>query len=334
MKVSPINEYSGPEVHVVIIGESTNRNHMGLYGYERNTTPHLSSMENELYVFQNVVSTAADTVASLKDVLTFNGHLLNGKAFMEGNIIQYIKKAGYKTYWISNQVPLGFSENPVTLIAMSSDHVFFVNNNASHDSGKSYDSKVLSPLKNILKDDNSKKFIFIHLLGSHSTYKNRYPDKFTYFHGKLNNTDERQSETINEYDNSVLYNDYIVNEIINEVRKIGCYSFIMLFSDHGENVYDCNAPLGHNPMVSCAHMFEVPYILWFSEKYKKYNRDRMSSFDLYLKRKYFLPHTINSIFDLLNFDYHYFENHMSVFSDDFEPDDFKVINKIFKRNIY
>ncbi|MDD2541685.1 MAG: sulfatase-like hydrolase/transferase [Desulfuromonadaceae bacterium] len=334
IKVSLLKEYQGPEVHVVIIGESTNRKHMALYGYQRKTTPHLSSKKGDLYVYKNVLSTSAETLGSLRHVLTFKDHPLSGKPFLEGNIIQYIKKAGYDTYWISNQVPLGLSENPVTLIAKSSDHVIFVNNNVSHDSGSSYDEKVIGPLKNILRADNGKKFVFIHLLGSHTSYKNRYPDNFSVFQDKMNGVDEKQSDIINQYDNSVLYNDYIINEIISETQKANKYSFIMYFSDHGENVYDCNPYLGHNPWQTCPEMLEVPYIMWFSDKYKKNNSEKMLSFDLYLDRKYFLSKTINSIYDLLNFNYAHYEDHKSIFSDDFEEDDFKVINKIFKQNIY
>jgi heptose-I-phosphate ethanolaminephosphotransferase len=331
--VSLLNEYKGPEVHVVIIGESTNRTHMALYGYKRKTTPNLSSKGNDIYVFKNVMSTGVDTVASLKNVLTFK-EPLSEKPFLEGNILQYIKKAGYQTYWISNQVPLGFSENPITLIANSSDHVIFVNNNVSHDSGKSYDENILKPLKNILKTDNGKKFIFIHLLGTHSSYKNRYPDNYSVFHDNIKGIGTYESDILNEYDNAVLYNDYIVNEIINETKKENKYSFVMYFSDHGENVYDSSGSLGHNPFLPCPPMFKVPYIVWFSDKYRKHNSSKILLYSQYLDRKYFLSKTINSIYDLLNFDYPYYEDHKSIFSEDFEADDYNIINKIFKKNIF
>lgn len=41
-----------PTTIVLVIGESTNRLHMGLYGYHRNTNPKLSSMRDELSVFK------------------------------------------------------------------------------------------------------------------------------------------------------------------------------------------------------------------------------------------------------------------------------------------
>mgnify|MGYP003631004296 FL=1 len=45
-----------PQTHVFIIGESATRNHMGIYGYKRNTTPNLSKISNEIVVLDNVIS--------------------------------------------------------------------------------------------------------------------------------------------------------------------------------------------------------------------------------------------------------------------------------------
>ena len=39
-----------------------------------------------------------------------------------GNAIQLMKQAGYKTYWLSNQPPIGIFETLVTKIAMSARH--------------------------------------------------------------------------------------------------------------------------------------------------------------------------------------------------------------------
>jgi glucan phosphoethanolaminetransferase (alkaline phosphatase superfamily) len=60
----------GPETHVVVIGESTNRNHMGLYGYFRDTTPGLSKLAPELVVLTDAISCDRYTEAVLDRALT------------------------------------------------------------------------------------------------------------------------------------------------------------------------------------------------------------------------------------------------------------------------
>ena len=56
---------------VVIIGESSNRNHMSLYGYGRETTPRLQARQ-DILVFDNVVSANSNTLYSLMNFLTEN----------------------------------------------------------------------------------------------------------------------------------------------------------------------------------------------------------------------------------------------------------------------
>ena len=55
---------------VLVIGESTNRANMSVYGYDRKTTPSLNSLRNDLLVFQDVVSSEPVTIASMIKMLT------------------------------------------------------------------------------------------------------------------------------------------------------------------------------------------------------------------------------------------------------------------------
>ena len=46
----------------------------------------------------------------------------------------------------------------------------------------------------------------------------------------------------------------------------------MLFlSDHGEELYTDLNIAGHNEDTPTKSMYEIPFILWQSEKYKEYN---------------------------------------------------------------
>nr|WP_267879224.1 sulfatase-like hydrolase/transferase [Methylobacillus glycogenes] len=54
-----------PGTLVLVIGESTNRQRMSLYGYARETTPRLDAMQDELSVFKNVVASRPYTIESL-----------------------------------------------------------------------------------------------------------------------------------------------------------------------------------------------------------------------------------------------------------------------------
>jgi len=62
----------------------------------------------------------------------------------------------------------------------------------------------------------------MHLIGTHSRYKRRYPEAFNEFieaKKDIKYTHEKAIKVTNEYDNATLYNDFIVREIIEKVRR-------------------------------------------------------------------------------------------------------------------
>lgn len=92
-----------PSTLVLVIGESTNRQHMSLYGYGRATTPRLDAMRNELLIFNNVVSPRPYTIETLQQVLTFADQENPDLYLTQPSLMNMMKQAGYKTYWITNQ---------------------------------------------------------------------------------------------------------------------------------------------------------------------------------------------------------------------------------------
>ena len=92
-----------PSTHIVVIGESTSRLHMSLYGYERQTNPKLESMKKELKIFNNVFASRPNTIESLEQVLTFANQEHPDLYKTKPSLMAILKQAGYKLYWISNQ---------------------------------------------------------------------------------------------------------------------------------------------------------------------------------------------------------------------------------------
>lgn len=153
---------------------------------------------------------------------------------------------------------------------------------------------VLYYYNQVLKEKKSRKIIFIHLLGSHTVYEKRYPEKFNVFNNK--NASHKNS-LINSYDNSILYTDFILNEIINPLKNKNITSFLLYFSDHGEEIYESVDFFGHTNDIGSKNMYEIPYVLWLSSKKKKqitYNLKPL------LNRKIINDNLIYSIADLSN----------------------------------
>jgi heptose-I-phosphate ethanolaminephosphotransferase len=255
---------------VVVIGESTSRRRLSLYGYYRETNPLLRNIKDELVVFKNVISPHSHTVASLQKVLSFLNFDNEKSIQTNANIIQIAKLANYKTYWLSNQIPLGSQETPLAAIANNADHSVFIADQKSYRDQKGFDGSLQPVLKKILKLPAKRKFIVLHLMGTHSSYKKRYPKKYSQFKDRIYHPlklSDDQWEAYNEYDNAVLYNDFIVNRFIETIRPLK-NSKLLYFSDHGEEVFDTHYVSGHTESIGSNPMFEVPFIIWPQHKFK------------------------------------------------------------------
>tara|TARA_R110000850_G_scaffold80862_1_gene173588 strand:+ start:138511 stop:140145 length:1635 start_codon:yes stop_codon:yes gene_type:complete len=304
------------QTYIVIIGESTSSRNMGLYGYYRNTNPLLSSLDNdEIVVFKDVISPHTHTIPSLNKALSLANYE-NPDDLYKGSIVQLANAAGFATYWISNQQPIGIHETLLTAMSKATKEQIFTN--ALTNKQLEYDEALFPHIQNVLKKQEPKKVIFIHLTGTHISYKFTYPKSFERFTDtpKTKFPSARSKEQINHYDNSIVYNDYIVYTIIQEVKKTNSNSYVVYFSDHGDEVFQDLDFVGHNEYHASKPMHEIPFILWASEKYQNFN-PRYETLKNYTHRKYMLDDFIHSFSDLSQIKFDEWQPQRSIFNPDF-----------------
>lgn len=258
------------QTYVLVIGESTNRNRMSLYGYPRDTNPRLQDIRQELLVYNDVVANIPYTIESLSSTLTFTPPEKFNEAYRAMNIITMMKKAGFKTFWITNQQTLTHRNTMLTAFAKLTDDPTFLNNNRRQ-SANSYDEVVLKPFAAALSDTAARKLIVVHLIGTHFAYQYRYPDTFHIFDNQKPlspfATDTESSEMYNDYDNAVRYNDSVVRQLIDTYRTQDPYGFLLYFSDHGEEVFDVRDFNGRDMSKPTINMYDVPFIVWPSPRW-------------------------------------------------------------------
>lgn len=262
---------SAPQTYVIVIGESLNRNHLSLYGYTRETSPNLKRLKSELIVFDNVVSPFAQTRPSLSVSLT-EADTVNGIQERDAiSLIGALKKAGFKTWWISNQQPLRV---PTTALAALADVEHFISHDFHGVEVNRYDGYLLPSVKKAIEYEAPHKVIFVHLMGSHLQYKNRYPEDYALFEGAegvqsyVDRPSEAQLDYINAYDDSVRYTDYVVGQFLEYLKTTPDIAALSFFADHGEEVFDSKNFKGHGPDGVTRHMLEVPFIFWRNKAYQ------------------------------------------------------------------
>lgn len=317
-------------VFVLIIGESCSRNHMSLYAYHKNTNPKLKNRK-DIIVYDDVISSHSNTIFSLGMMLSEsdleNNINLDSSVFLS----DIFHATGFKTYWISNQSPLGVWDNAVYNMACLHDKVVYENKkaNSSFESTlkASYDEVLFAPFEEALSEKTKNKCIMLHLMGSHSSYAKRYPTNFRRF----NNSTHKEAKIIGAYDNSVLYNDFIIDSLLTILTQFASkdtntlYTAIYL-SDHGENVYDEINNAGHDYTGSLPKSnVEIPFIVWLSPQYiNKY--PSKSNIILNHKHKPFVSdYLFHAVLDLNHIQTPYFESSKSVFHLDYNADRKRIL---------
>ena len=319
------NSQKNKELYIIVVGESTNKLHFQLYDeYYRQTTPSLNKIKDEILVLNDVISPHAYTIGSLSKGLTL-GNTENPDGKFQGSILQLLNQAGFKTYWLSNQRPIGISDTQVTKIAKGAGTSVFMNMNHTSEQTP-YDEVLLNELNKIVLEDGDKKVIFLHMLGAHFYYEMRYPSKFNIFKDKPKTQFKRPEvyKIINAYDNVMRYTDSILNEDINVAKKQEAQSFMLYFSDHGQEVYDEIDFFGQtiDQMVT-KNMYDIPMFLWMNDSYKL-NKKIANNSD----KKYMTDDLLHSIADLCNVTSKETDSTRSIFNTSF-----KERKRVIKNNL-
>lgn len=271
------DEHDIPKV-IFILGESTSRHHMQFYGYDLPTTPNLSRREQagELTAFSSVTSPHAGTMAVMRTLFSFYDNDAAGMWYDYGNIFDILRESNVHTVWLSNQESSGFYGSIGRTLASRCDEQAFTSHLAhTIDLSERYDEEVLPLLDDALAGDGrtdaepQSDFIVVHLMGAHEDFKRRYPASFARFTAADETggvrDDAAASQIRAEYDNAVLYDDYIVDAIIRRVEDQD--ALVIFLSDHGEEVNDIRDLVGHGDE-SSAWQRDIPMVIWTSAKFR------------------------------------------------------------------
>ncbi|MGU3668886.1 phosphoethanolamine transferase [Methylobacterium sp. A49B] len=293
--------------HILIIGESTTRRHMSLYGYERDTTPNLRRLAPELYVAEDVCSSRGQTVPALQELLTFASREDLAPLFEKPSLLQILKAAGFRTWWLSNQQLYGRWDNWSAILSGPADTRVFVNR-VGWGAGVSLDEQLLAPLTMALADPAPLKFVIVHLLGAHAEYSLRYAPAFARFTNvSLPSTPRRlqgiEIDRYNAYDNAVLYTDHVVAQIIDAARETGENASVTFLSDHGEALGEVSDFHSHIDGPAPRQVYEIPFTMWISPALRNRLGAKVEDLRENLTRPYQTDSVINTLLDLYGIDH-------------------------------
>ena len=142
-------------------------------------------------------------------------------------------------------------------------------------------------------------------MGQHLLAPDRYPHKkkFSLFSNSVSSKFLNASEKgyICHYDNATLYNDYVLDRIIEIFKNTN--SILVYFSDHGEEVYDYRHVCGRTHELKknryiMKYQYEIPFIIWCSNKYKQQNNDIVGMIRKSVNRPYMTDNVSHLLFTI------------------------------------
>lgn len=242
-------------VVVLVIGESARSQNFSLYGYGKNTNPLLSQTKN-LFHF-NAQSCATYTTAGVKCILEHK----NTNELYE-ILPNYLYRNDVEVIWRTTNS----GEPPIHIEKYQRREVFGKN---CQGDDCNYDGAILTGLKEQIESSpKNKVLVILHLGTSHGpNYNEKYPAKFEIFKPVCTSVELAkcsQEALINAYDNTIVYTDYILHHVIENLKSLTGYQKTMLFvSDHGESLGEKNLYMHGLPMnISPKEQFEIPFIVW------------------------------------------------------------------------
>ena len=317
---------------ILIIGESYIKKHAAIYGYYLPTTPNMTKEMNSgnLFPFNNVIAPYAGTSAVIRNVLECNSIALGESWYKTIYFPTILRKSMFNvSFWDNQRDDFTKGVDTYTLDALLyNQQLSHVTYNATNKKSFKYDDE-------LIKDYESKKslakynFHIFHLWGQHVDASERYPHgQFSRFSAKdlRNNAPymtESKKQDIANYDNATYYNDYVVNHIINLYRNEN--TVVVYFSDHGEEIYDYRDSKGRVEAAPgqeknwLKYQFEVPFVIWCSDKYKALHPDIVRRIKASLNRPFMTDNTCHLLFDLAGLKTIYYRPERDLISPKFKP---------------
>lgn len=229
---SSLSEKSIYDDYILVIGESARRDYHHAYGYPAENTPFMSSANGVL--INGLTAGGTNTIASLKLMLT-KPDTQRWEGDYRYTLVDLVKSAGIQTFWLSNHGYLGSFDTPISSIANKSDEKLFLKAGDNDFKEDVSDFAILPKFDELIsRPHHGKRFIVVHLYGSHPIACDRIKDYPMLF-------DEQKVaakyRNIHCYISSIKKTDEILAKIYQRLsaqQQTNGRRFSMIyFSDHG-----------------------------------------------------------------------------------------------------
>jgi arylsulfatase A-like enzyme len=273
---APRSEGLRPNV-LVVVSDTLRRDHLPVYGYERDVSPRIDAFAQTSAVFERAYAQSPSTKPSIASLFTslhphqhgtvYNEHVLSSDFV---TLAEVFREAGYDT--------AGFTENPMIGSEFDFDQGFGVYelHAKRHGRGSARADGFDEAVSDWLESRREREcFLYVHYVDPHSPYAP--PAEFRgRFHaaegaaGEGLRVDSRQlaqrEKAIARYDEEILYVDSRFGGLLDRLEALGLRSstIVVFVSDHGE-AFGEHGHFHHSKSVY-AELIDIPLLISFPAK--------------------------------------------------------------------
>jgi len=208
------------QIYVVVIGESARRDALGAFGGRWDNTPFASQLNGQF--FTHYSAAASSTQKSLGLTLT---QVVGGKPEYQNNIITLANRAGFDTWWLSNQGQIGQFDTPIASIARRAKTVHFLKDGDFEADKATRDEDLLKYTPEALaRPVDRPRLLVYHLVGSHPKACDRTRGRYV---------ERLHSLETSCYLYSITQTDGFLQLLWQQLHSSGLSFSLIYFSDHG-----------------------------------------------------------------------------------------------------
>lgn len=263
-------------VVVMVIGETTRHDRMGVLGHERDTTPWMSG-ERNLVAF---AARSCDTATRLSLACMFvrpegmsPGEGLAPDTVLERDVFSVYRALGFRIDLYGLQGEAGFYARTGADSYKLREMIVAQPENLGR---PAHDELLLPEVAGALLEHDRRgaaqgrrppQLVILHTKGSHHNYSQRYPRAFARWtpECRANDTICSREAFLNAFDNSVLYIDNMLHQLREQLR--GRRALVIYSADHGESIDEQTHFHATPKHIAPAEQFRVPLVFWASDPF-------------------------------------------------------------------
>ena len=254
---------TGPRNLLLITVDTLRADHLGVFGYERPTSPQLDSLRDSSAVFERAYSVSSWTLPSIVSMLTgvypsAHGCELNNSALPEAydTLTERLAADGFSTKAVTSHVYLSRRYQLDQGFTHFDEELVLESNERSHEqvSSPRVTEKGIAWLEDRARaradGDDSRWFLWLHYFDPHALYRD-HPETVQPF----------GPQPIDRYDSEIYFTDHHIGRVLERLSELALSdeTLVIVTADHGEEFGD-HGGSGHRATLY-EEVLRVPLLL-------------------------------------------------------------------------